>query len=185
MTIAACWVENPFKQSASLSPWRKQHEDGFRVPQNPKGKLPVKASIPIGVRRVCGIEIPNPISNIADAVEKSEYILKLPDDWDEEGSPHYERATWERAVKFVIHNASALWRKEGVITEAPAIHNGPDGSIDIHWKIGAKELLLNVPATSGRPSAFFGKDKASGFETKGNLDTSATNEWLLMWITEK
>jgi hypothetical protein len=141
--------------------------------------------VALDARRVCGIEIPEALDSIADAVEKSEYILHLPDDWDDEGSPHYERETWERAVKFVLRNAVELWRKERVRAEPPAVQNGPEGSIDIHWRSPGAELLINVPSTPDRPATFHGLNKSARIETKGNLDISAPNEWLLMWIAAK
>src|SRR6266705_3395688 len=89
---------------------------------------------PAQVRRLCGIEVPYALSDVADAIEKSRYILDLPDNWDDEGSPRYAPETWERAAKFVLKNAVDLWRSERMRVEAPIIHNGPAGSIDIHWK---------------------------------------------------
>jgi hypothetical protein len=138
------------------------------------------ARTPAAIRRLCGIEVPYALSEIADAIEKSRYILDLPDDWDDEGSPGYAPETWERAARFVLNNAVDLWRAEQVRVPAPAIHNGPAGSIDIHWKTRGAELLINVPPE--RPATYYGRNAETGLETKGTLETSVPNEWLLKWI---
>lgn len=109
--------------------------------------------------------------------------MRLPEDWDDEGSPRYERETWERALKFVLWNAVELWRKERVRVEPPAIRNGPEESIDIHWNFPGVELLVNVPSASDHPATFYGLNKSGRTEIRGNLDISVSNEWLLMWIT--
>jgi hypothetical protein len=164
----------------------ERSETDFKPRRKPKASQEsIHPPISLKARRVCGIEIPDVISYVADAVEKSEYILDLPEDWDDEGSPRYERETWERAVKFVLRNAVELWRKERVRVEPPALHNGPDASIDIHWRSPGAELLINVPSGSDRPATYYGLNKRARTETKGKLDTSASNEWLLMWITAK
>jgi hypothetical protein len=134
-------------------------------------------------RRLCGIEVPSALSDIADAIDKSRSILDLPDDWDDEGSPRYAPETWERAVRFVLKNTVNLWRSEQVRVPAPAIHNGPAGSIDLHWKTRGAELLINVPPSlPERPATYYGLNAETGLETKGHLETSAPSEWLLKWI---
>jgi hypothetical protein len=133
-------------------------------------------------RRLCGIEVPPALSEVAEAIEKSRYILDLPDDWDDEGSPGYALETWERAARFVLQNAVELWRSAQLRVVAPAIHNGPAGSIDLHWKTSGTELLINVPPNVERPATYYGRNAHSGLETKGSLETSASNEWLLRWV---
>jgi hypothetical protein len=134
-------------------------------------------------RPTLGVETPEALAHIAEAIEKSRYILSLPPNWDGEGSPAYDATVWERACRFLLHNAAKLWRQQGVRAAAPAIHNGPQGSVDIHWKIGSRQLLFNVPADADRAATYYGTNPDTGIETKGSLDTSASNEWLLMWIT--
>jgi hypothetical protein len=184
--LADYWGQRSFLQPNLISDWCKRPETDFKLTRGPKeSKGSIPTPIPTKARRVCGIVISEALNHVADAVEKSEYILHLPDNWDDEGSPPYERETWERAAKFALRVSAALWRKEQVLTDPPAIHNGPKASIDIHWKNPKAELLINVPAAFDRPATYYGLNKETGFDIKGNLDTSASNEWLLMWIAAK
>lgn len=127
--------------------------------------------------------LPTALSHIQDAIDKSRYILDLNDDWDEEGSPGYEEQVWRRAVDFLSSTAVQLWTTSGLVTEAPRITPGPDGSIDVHWRIPNHELLLNVPANPQEPAAYYG-DNSRGHIVKGSLDPSAENKWLFVWLTE-
>lgn len=110
-------------------------------------------------------------------------MLDLPDDWDDEGSPGYAEATWMRAVDFLLHNAERLWQDQGVTVGAPAILPGPNGSIDLHWRVSSHELLLNIPADPDELADYYG-DTVDGNAISGKLNTSAKNQWLLMWLAE-
>ena len=171
-TLARHWGERSFLQLPIRDDWHEPKKRAFGFIQSRPPQIQ-------------GVEVPPALAHVADAVKKSEYILQLADNWDDEGSPSYDAQTWNRAVKFVLKNAVSLWTKEYFKTDAPAIHNGPDGSIDIHWKSPVTELLVNIPADCQQPATYYGMNKLTGGETKGKLDTSAPNEWLLMWITAK
>ena len=69
----------------------------------------------------------NIIIEFQEAIEKSKYILKFKDNWDDEGSPPYLEATWKRATSFLLNNAHYLLKK-GVTISVPEILPGPDGS---------------------------------------------------------
>jgi hypothetical protein len=129
------------------------------------------------------LNLPQELEPIADAIQKSRWMLELEDDWDGEGNPGYSEATWSRAVRFLLRNALSLWQERGVSVSAPAIHNGPEGNIDIYWETSKRSRLINVPAKSDEPASFYGHD-AQGKEVKGTLDLSDTNQWLMMWQME-
>ena len=134
--------------------------------------------------RLHGFILPAALRHLAVEIERSRSMLDLPDDWDEAGSPGYAEATWERAVGFLVRNASWLWRDYGVPIQAPRIRKGPDGSIDLDWRTPGHELLVNVPADPNESATYYGDDGAGRHQVKGSLDTSAPNQWLLMWLTE-
>jgi len=120
--------------------------------------------------------------SILAAIEASRSILDLPDNWDEEGSPSYAESTWERATIFIKVTTSAYRRIVGSWIEPPKITPGPDGSIDIRWKSAKRTLLINIPANKDDIADFYGDDKATDI-IKGTLDTSSSNQWILMWLT--
>ena len=76
-----------------------------------------------------------------------------------------------------------LWQNYRVSVEAPRILPGPDGSIDIHWRINGHELLVNFPADENAQATYYGDNKIGGI-IKGTLNSSARNEWLMMWLAE-
>ncbi len=123
------------------------------------------------------------IQRMEQAIQEARWILDLWDDWDDQGSPGYAEATWQRAIDFLMKNTLALWEDFGVHVDPPNIDPGPNGSIDLHWQTDGYELLINVPADTNTPVAHYGDNRA-GRITKGPLDLSAPNHLLLLWLTE-
>lgn len=120
--------------------------------------------------------------SISAAIEASRSILDLPDNWDDEGSPSYAESTWERATIFIKETTTSYRRTVGSWIGPPKITPGPDGSIDIRWKSAKRTLLINIPANNDDIADFYGDDKAAD-TIKGTLDTSSSNQWILMWLT--
>jgi hypothetical protein len=122
-------------------------------------------------------------TRLIEVVKNSRYILDMEDDWDEEGSPGFLETTWKRATDFVLQVALSFRRQpSGFWVEPPRILPGPIGSIDIHWKTSKRELLINVPANPKEPADYYGSGSATDV-IKGKLETSAKNEWILVWLT--
>jgi hypothetical protein len=129
------------------------------------------------------------IKHISEAIERSQRILTFEDDWDDEGSPPYKATTWDRATTFLRRSALQLWKDYHVALDAPKILPGPGGSIDLHWKIDGRELLINIPEPLDEPANFYGDESAARDNpptqiVKGVLDTSKDNLWLLMWLMQ-
>lgn len=136
---------------------------------------------PFEVRSGYEPSVPRISVRIADAVESSRRILELPENWDEEGSPAYAYQTWERAAQFVVQTAIAQRKKSGVWVDPPKITPGPDGSIDVRWKVPYRSALINFPAAETEPIQFFGSDGEIE-SIRGTLDLSTPNQWILMWL---
>lgn len=83
----------------------------------------------------------------------------------------------------MVANAVRLWQDRGLATPAPDIGPGPYGSIDVHWRLPRRELLLNVPVEEQEPVEFFGHDGAFGHKVKGSLDLADDSSWLMQWLT--
>lgn len=122
------------------------------------------------------------IAHLADEIEASRSMLELEEDWDGEGSPGYEEATWRRAVDFLVGNASRLNDEYGVAIESPRIRKGPRGSIDLHWRMPDRELLVNIPADHGLPADYYGDDGNGGQQTKGTLNPERQGYHLMLWL---
>lgn len=115
-------------------------------------------------------------------IESSKFILELPEDWDEEGSPNYSEGTWKTATQFIRKTAFQFKKETDRWIDAPKITPSHDGSIDVRWKSSERSLLINFPADSSSPATFFGSDKNID-AIKGTLNLSSQNHWLLKWLT--
>lgn len=121
---------------------------------------------------------------MAEAVNSSSWIFDLKDNWDEEGSPSYKRTTWRRAVSHVVSHTKEMLEKHGIKVPPPRILPGPQGSIDIDWRMQDKELLINIPSDETRRGTFYGDEKG-GLSIKGELNPVGINQGLLAWLIYK
>ncbi len=120
---------------------------------------------------------------LSKAIKSSRYITGLHDDWDERGSPGYQKATWERACSFLWKLADLAVAKRNII-DIPKIQSGPKGSIDLHWKTPNYELLINFPEERTKPASFYGDNY---YETKieGSFDPDDPLSGSLLWLSQK
>jgi hypothetical protein len=126
---------------------------------------------------------PKELRDISEAIKKSRDILKLGDDWDGENSPAYREETWSRATNFLWSQAEWFWDRYGMVFDAPRIAPGPNGSIDIHWKTEAAELLINIPVDKKTHITFYGDTKA-GSHISGSMKDSDHNRGIWFWLKE-
>lgn len=115
------------------------------------------------------------------AVDQAREILSWDDDWDGEGSPRYEEETLQRATHFLLDGVRQLTAECSVSVHVPRILPGPDGSIDIHWQLHDRQMLLNIPASVDEPVEYFGQ-KESGGSIKGNFYLSDPDLEPLTWV---
>jgi len=124
----------------------------------------------------------DPVQPLVDLIQAACLkLLKLPEDWDEEGSPGYSKDTCERAARFLLNHARWFWKRHGIIVDAPQLVQGPYGSIDIYWKDDNAELLLNVPADPRKSITCYG-DSKSGFKVGGPSKDSDYRRALWSWL---
>ena len=128
--------------------------------------------------------LPEALKHVADAIDQSRRLLDLEDDWDDDGTPGYADATWNRAVTFLAQTASRLWEQHGVQPDTVEVLPGAHGGIGLDWRSPGHELLVTVPADPAQDAPYYGDDGAGGRKIKGTLDTSAPNPWLLAWLAE-
>ena len=116
------------------------------------------------------------------AIESAEgRLLKLGDNWDDEGSTGYEQEVLIRAAIFLrAQNKSILELFKGE-APVPKITPGPDGSIDLFWEQPSWELLVNIPANKARPASYYGED-SDGAMFKGSFNVLEHKIGLLAWL---
>ena len=88
--------------------------------------------------------LPEKLAYLFPVIEKSESILLLEDDWDDEGSEGYDKVAWEAAVKFLMDYAQSLYQDFNIQIDVPKVYPGPKGSIDIIWEVEQYRLVVNV-----------------------------------------
>jgi hypothetical protein len=124
------------------------------------------------------------LKQVSEAVQASREVLRLEADWNGEEAATISEETWRRATEFLSRNAQFLWNEHSVRIETPRIVPVPDGTLDIHWKVAERELLVNIPAQAGVRATYYGDDGSGHHVVEGDLDTAAPNHWLLMWLSE-
>lgn len=130
------------------------------------------------------IDISYQFQNLIEEIEKSKYILELPDDWDDEGSPKYEEEVFINAIEFLIKSVQDIKDEFDVIIDTPKILHGPDGSIDVLWKNADYKLLLNISPDENNIATFYGYNSNIGSEIKGkfNYKSKCQKFGLLFWL---
>jgi len=118
------------------------------------------------------------------AIREAAGRLPREENWDDEGARGYAPETLERAATFLRLYARKLRDVKQASLPLPRILPGPDGSIDLHWKTGERELLVNIPPDSAAPAGFYGDDYGA-LCIKGTLDTARCNEGLLEWLQQR
>lgn len=196
MNAALCWIESDDATTSiqgTVAGWQEignpSDTEHVKKPEKEDIRLELKKKSLRVARSLGGGSAQESTSGklevsaaLNSSIEKSLRLVQLGDNWDSEGSPGYSFATWSRAVAFLIRNAQRLWQVHSVWVNPPAILPGPDGSIDLHWRTPLKEMLVNVPANSNEPIAYYGDDYSSN-SIKGEIDTLAENGWLILhWL---
>ena len=121
---------------------------------------------------------------LADEVLGSRSLLDLEDDWDDEGSPGYAEATWNRAVEFLVRLVSRLKEEYGLRLSDTQIMPGSYGNIDIHLRMPRAELWLSFPPSASAPPRYYAHDETETRIAKGTLDPASPNLWLAAWLAE-
>ena len=115
-------------------------------------------------------------SFLVDSICDEEMILSYEGDPEDENFIPVSKETLERAKRFVRPYISHSPTSNDV-----RILPGPDGSVDIHWKNGKRELLLNVPAAENEPASFYGDDYGK-IRIKGTIDLDSIHPSVLGWL---
>jgi len=142
-------------------------------------RLKEKENLVVNLDEEIILEIPPKFDELFKSIEKSKYILDLEDDWDDEGSPAYDKTTWIRAIKFIYNYTKKVYDEYGIKIGAPKISQGPEGSIDILWKKKSYRLLINIPQDHKKPASYYGDDY-NDEHVKGAHNTNNITRWLAL-----
>ena len=152
-------------------------DEPWWVPANDSGQWTTQAKVLPFISKTSA-----PLADLMCEISRSREILALPDDWNDEGAPRFDEATWERATDFLKHHARLLLVRSGVTLPTPRILPGSNGGIDLHWETDLRELLINVPPGNA-PAGFYGEAMGTN-SIKGKVAVEATDLGLFKWLTE-
>ncbi len=121
---------------------------------------------------------------VSQAIRDAKRLIELSDNWDGEGSPGFSTMTLARATNLVRDTVLYLWTTAHIQLSPPEFLPTSDGSIDIEWYVGDKELVLRIPVDPNERVAFYGKS-SSDFSIRGTFsEQSSDRSWLLSWVRE-
>ena len=120
---------------------------------------------------------PANIASIQAAIEESETMLDLSENWDDEGAKKIDPSVLKFAHEFTLDVARWALYKFGFAVPAPRFGPVPDGGVNIYWKNSAYSLLINISPESCPIANFYGE--IEGRPVEGNLDLKDCESYLL------
>jgi len=121
------------------------------------------------------------IAELNREIDRARTVFDSQSDWDHDGGTAYSAATFDRAAAFLRNCLRQMWMFYGVVASVPRIGPGPNGSIDIHWKMPAWELLINVPSETSELATFYGDDYGTQ-RVRGSFDLKDFSVGILLWL---
>lgn len=83
------------------------------------------------------------LPHIAVAISKSGNLLKLKDDWDDEGAMATDFNTLEKAIKFTIDYTTYIYNTfDKTILDTPSIEILNDGAIAVNWETDISSFTI-------------------------------------------
>lgn len=105
------------------------------------------------------VTIPKVLYKLASEIEHSKSILKLKDNWDEEGAKGYKKQTYLQAINFLVRFAKWVKEECSTVIDTPKILPANNGCISLYWKRLNYDLLITIPEYPNTVATFYGDDK--------------------------
>ncbi len=119
---------------------------------------------------------------LAKEIEESKSLLRLTEDYDDQGGMPISEATWARAIIFITNYANWIYEKTGKIIDTPQINPGPKESVDILWRNEKYRLLINIPSALNNSVHFYGDNRKGDDNVSGTINENAIQEYFAIWI---
>lgn len=74
------------------------------------------------------------LDGIYKSIKESELLIKLQDNWDEEGAIGCNHIVYDRAINILIKYAENVLKYYASVIQPPEINLTKDGSIDLEWR---------------------------------------------------
>lgn len=111
-------------------------------------------------------------SELEMALDRAMSLLKLVNDWDGEGATAIRKETLDRTVHFLRQGNYLFRTVSGRELDIPRISPGPNGGIDLYWKLESFQLLLHIPSDVSRRIEFYG-ESADSTSARGFIDNES------------
>jgi len=121
------------------------------------------------------LELTAELERVEKLIEKDD-----PEDEEQDSLRDSRKAALGRTKTFLISQSKRLGKMCGLPAPVPDIDLGPNGSIDIHWKRGDWELLVNVPADTRQLAAVYGDNGLQ--RIKGSFDPKKFDYGIAAWL---
>ncbi len=124
------------------------------------------------------------LSHIASSIKKSETILELKEDWDEEGALPTNIETFVKAVKFIIDYSTFILKgKEKVVIDSPDIDILRDGAIIVNWETPVASFTIIFEKEPSEIYYYYAKEKQSLITLKYGININKeVNEYTTLWM---
>lgn len=103
------------------------------------------------------------LAALKSAINEAEWIGRLEDNWDDEGTPGYSTSTFERLKTTLVRNldSAALGRKILNFSK-PSIVPGPSRQIDVFWDSPRADCRLSIyfPADPDEMAEFHFRERS-------------------------
>lgn len=130
------------------------------------------------------VETLDVVDRIQRETSKYKTILSYEPNWDGEGAPAYEATTWDRAIDFLIKQATWLSDNHNFLMPIPKILPGPNGTLDLHWENKQFEMLINMHRDTGSLASFYGDDYGS-IKIKGTFNPEEVQDMMMLWLRKR
>lgn len=97
-------------------------------------------------------------------------LLKLPENFDDEGSPSYSYQTLTNTADFLTKLWQVMLDNNLKEIPVPEVLPGPNGTIDILWETGKFDLLINISTGEVPDIDYYGR--MGEYEIEGFNDSS-------------
>ena len=137
---------------------------------------------PVAVIRASDLQHPSAEDDLGltAEIDRVEGLIENPHQENEAQPSLDSKQALDRAATFLLSQSARLKTMCGLPAPVPDIDLGPAGSIDIHWKRGDWELLVNIPAATGELAAFYGDNGSQ--KIKGSFDPKTFNYGIATWL---
>ncbi len=137
--------------------------------------------ITVKITKTYSIELSLKLIDLSQEIENSKYILKLKENWDDNGTQGYKEATFIQTIEFLVKYAEWILKEKAIIIDVPFIQPSTDGGIDLYWKKDKYDLLVSIPAHPNRIAKFYGDDKGD-IKINGEFPINLDNQGIFLCL---